>query len=306
MSFLDKNKQLVGDNSTALQAGGNLTLIFGDSKDAINDLVARTLESQMPSLREEAKKEVDIIASTFGAQIINRLAQEAESVVIEKLKSPDIQYQINQSVIQVARKGIGIKSASLRELIAKKILTSDEEEDLLIDHAFEIIPRLTTDSIKLLSVIYYLRYWTPKKVFITGATTAQQDYSYAGYTQKVTYSTVSPFYYDIQGEESYLLKLVGSLDSLKPVNTYLLDINGCTIQMASYNIKYTELFNKFNPSMPVDNETIHIHYSTLFSIMQKFGINDFDVLGHTILSPLGETIAKTYLDSIRQAWFIIN
>ncbi|QNP21081.1 LPO_1073/Vpar_1526 family protein [Providencia rettgeri] len=301
MSFLDKNKQLVGDNSTALQAGGNLTLIFGDSKDAINDLVARTLESQMPSLREEAKKEVDIIASTFGAQIINRLAQEAESVVIEKLKSPDIQYQINQSVIQVARKGIGIKSASLRELIAKKILTSDEEEDLLIDHAFEIIPRLTTDSIKLLSVIYYLRYWTPKKVFITGATTAQQDYSYAGYTQKVTYSTVSPFYYDIQGEESYLLKLVGSLDSLKPVNTYLLDINGCTIQMASYNIKYTELFNKFNPSMPVDNETIHIHYSTLFSIMQKFGINDFDVLGHTILSPLGETIAKTYLDSIRQA-----
>ncbi|EML0361691.1 hypothetical protein RI835_001022 [Providencia rettgeri] len=301
MSFLDKNKQLVGDNSTALQAGGNLTLIFGDSKDAINDLVARTLESQMPSLREEAKKEVDIIASTFGAQIINRLAQEAESVVIEKLKSPDIQYQINQSVIQVARKGIGIKSASLRELIAKKILTSDEGEDLLIDHAFEIIPRLTTDSIKLLSVIYYLRYWTPRKAPIVKAATAQQNYSYAGYNQKVTYSTVSPFYYDVQGDESCLLKLVGPLDSLKPVHLDMLGINGCIIPGAKYDTEYTKLFNKFNPSMPVDNQTIHTCYPVLFSIIQKFGIDNFELLNHTTLSPLGETIAKTYLDSIQQA-----
>ncbi|MEQ4627601.1 LPO_1073/Vpar_1526 family protein [Providencia manganoxydans] len=301
MSLLDKSKQLVGDNSTALQAGGNVTIVFSTGEEAIKDLVARTLESQMPSLREEAKKQVDKIASTFGAQIINRLAQEAESVVIEKLKSPDIQYQINQSIMQVARKGISVKSDSLRELIAKKILTNDEGEDLLIDHAFEIMPRLTIDSVKLLSIIYYLRYWTPpkRKAIITKETSSKQDYSYAGYNQKVTYSTASPFYHDIQGEKSYLLKLVGSLDALKPINLDMLGIIGCTIAGTFYDVRYTELFNKHNPSIPVSDETIHSYYSTLFSIMQKFGIDNISILDRTTLSPLGEIIAQAYLDTIQ-------
>lgn len=301
MSLLDKNNQRIGDNSTALQAGGNLTVVFGTGEDAIKDLVAKTLEFQMPALRDEAKKQVDEIASSFGAQIIDRLAQEAESVVIEKLKSPDIQYQINQSIIQVARKGAGVKSEILKELIAQKIITSNNEKDLLIDHAFEIIPRLTIDNIKLLAIIEYIRRYSSSRSNGTSQKTHEKS-DYGGYTQYISVSMrnieTSSFYSDIQGENSYLLKLVGHIESLKIINLSMLGINGCIDKSLRYKVDYIELFNKRNPRLQVTNLTINTHYSTLFSILRKFGIKDFDEFNGLYLTPLGEVIATTYLNSV--------
>ncbi|MBI6192215.1 LPO_1073/Vpar_1526 family protein [Providencia rettgeri] len=301
MSLLDKNKQQVGDNSTALQAGGNLTLVFGAGEEAIKDLVARTLESQMPSLREEAKKQVDEIAATFGSVIINRLAQEAESVVIDKLKSPDIQYQINQSILQVARKGFGVKSEVLAELIAQKISTNDEEKDILIDHAFEVIPRLTTDSIKLITVIQYIRRYTATKPKVA-KNNVSATYNYGGYTQQLnaTMGNIkgNQFYSDIQGDDSYLLKLTGPIHLLKVVNLSMLGINGCIDKELSYKMNYIELLNRHNPNLQITDLTINTYYSTLYSVLQKFGIKDFAEFNSVCLSPLGEMIAKTYLNSV--------
>ncbi|MEQ5432814.1 LPO_1073/Vpar_1526 family protein [Providencia huaxiensis] len=301
MSLLDKNKQLVGDNSTALQAGGNLTVVFGAGEEAIKDLVARTLESQMPSLREEAKKQVDEIAATFGSVIINRLAQEAESVVIDKLKSPDIQYQINQSILQVARKGFGVKSEVLAELIAQKISTNDEEKDILIDHAFEVIPRLTTDSIKLITVIQYVRNYTTTKPK-AAKNNVSATYNYGGYTQQLnaTMGNIkeTQFYSDIQGDDSYLLKLTGPMHLLKVVNLSMLGINGCIDKELSYKMNYIELLNRHNPNLQITDLTINTYYSTLYSVLRKFGIKDFAELNNIYLSPLGEMIAKTYLNSV--------
>ncbi|WP_272516907.1 LPO_1073/Vpar_1526 family protein [Providencia sp. PROV209] len=299
MSLLDKNNQQVGDNSTSLQAGGNITINFGTGEDAIRDIVARTLQFQMPALREEAKRQVDEIASSFGSQIIERLSQEAEAVVIEKLRSPDIQYQINQSVIQVARKGFGIKSNILKELIADKISSHEEEEDILIDHAFEIMPRLTTDNLKLISIIHFIRSFSSHNFFKIKYVKSLLNNKQLFYRGSTIYlNSDNLFYHLVQGDSAFIHSIVYDIESLKKVDLSMMAINGCIDFDKRYNTTYIDVFKRFNPAIDIDESNISTVYSTLNSIINKFGIDDFNKLNGVTLTPLGAIIATCYLESL--------
>lgn len=109
----------MGDNSNAVQVAGDFNV--GNTTTEVIAICNLVVSTQMAALRQEAQEEARLRATEFGSQIIEKLSSEVEDIVMEKLRDPDIQYAMNQSVIQVARKGLGAKSDLLKELIVSKI-----------------------------------------------------------------------------------------------------------------------------------------------------------------------------------------
>jgi len=295
MNLFEKSGQSVGDNSSAIQVTGDAH--FGNTTTEVMAICQLMVKSEMASLRADAYALVDSRAQEFGQQIAEKLSKDVDEKLRAKLADPDIQYTLNQAVIQVARKGFDAKSELLKELIVSKFKSTEEEENLILDHALDTTQKLTTSEIKLLSLIYYFRFChkTMGEVDITEIVKCGTDGpSVPGLPLQTCFDIIAQAYkiYELD-----YIKILSTLDSLKPVNKQMLAIKGCINSEQHYEKNYMELI-KERTGIVIDNEEFFkAEFATLSSIMEAFSIKKIEEFNDYVLSPLGIVIAENYLEA---------
>ncbi|CAI2513046.1 Uncharacterised protein [Serratia fonticola] len=295
MSFLDNSGQKVGDNSNAIQVAGNFNA--GNTTTEVIAICNLVVSTQMAALRQEAQEEARLRATEFGSQIVEKLSSEVESIVMDKLGDPDIQYAMNQSVIQVARKGLGAKSDLLKELIVSKIKNNQEETDLLIDHALEITQRLTTSELKFLSVIYYFRFCiknsnntTLNKIIEN----SDENYCENGIDKHYCRTIFNTIYNNPSIDFD---RITDGTEKITPINLTMLDIKGCITSDKHYTKDYFSIFSERTGIEINKNEHAEFRkrFPVIADLLDNFGIKDLEEFNSAVLSPLGTIISENYL-----------
>lgn len=295
MNLFEKSGQSVGDNSSAIQITGNAH--FGNTTTEVMAICQLMVKSEMASLREDAFALVDSRAQEFGNQIAEKLSKDVDEKLRAKLADPDMQYTLNQAVVQVARKGFDAKSELLKELIVSKFKSTEEEENLLLDHALDITQRLTTSEIKLLSLVYYFRYCTKTMngVNITKIVERRTEGpAVPGLTFETCLDIMDQVYKDFDIDYQ---RIISTMDSIKPINKQMLIIKGCVNAEQSYEKNYIDLIKERTGIEMTDEDSFKKNFATLSSIIEAFSIQGVSELNGYVLSPLGCVIAKNYLEA---------
>lgn len=294
MSILDKRDQSVGAGSFALQAQGDIH--YGNSTSEVFAICNLFLRNEMSNLRDDALTIAKERVDEYANQIVKKFTRELDGLLIEKLRDPDIQYALNHSVIQVARKGVGVKSELLKELIVSKIKNDDEEADLIIDQALDIASKLTTNEIKFISFTYYLRY-CHKIVNGQSIDVLTIDSDIKVIPPNITRADVFKVYTGIYSDYNKdLHQFLGALDSLKHVDRAMLEIKGCIYTGRTYKESFYKLLERKSGIPLENNESFFKERLPLLSdILTSFGVENLERYDYVTLSPIGIIIAENYL-----------
>lgn len=293
MSLFEKTGQSVGDNSSAIQVAGNAN--FGNTTTEVMAICQLIIKGEMASLREDAYALAYSRAEEFGNQIAAKLSKDVDEKLRAKLADPDIQYTLNQAVVQVARRGFDAKSELLKELIVSKFKSIEEDENLLLDHALDITQRLTTSEIKLLSLVYYFRYSHKilDDVSIHEVIQSGADHpTNPELTLKSCYEFLEQCYKEFDHDYKRILT---SQDTIKPVNKQMLAIKGCINSEQNYEKNYFILIKERTNIDLKDEDFFKANFATLSSILEAFSISSLQEFNGYVLSPIGSLIAENFL-----------
>jgi hypothetical protein len=149
----DKQEQSVNSGSTAIQAGRDV--YYGLSVTEVRDLCALFLRTNFPELREEARRTAEEYVKTFARILEQKLVTDAASIVLEKLREPDVQAAINDAVQASARKGAAANPIILSTLISERVAkNTNNYKDIVISEAVQVVPKLTSPQVALISFVH--------------------------------------------------------------------------------------------------------------------------------------------------------
>lgn len=150
---MDGQKQKVGENGVALQAGGdiNIGLRYADIKEIFYDLFQQNFPMLAKIARDEAKKNVD----DCFAKLEQRLILEKENIDANKFSQSNTQFLLNDAIQICARKGSKIDMDSLLDVFTLTLCRNTSPMlELVSEQVLNIFPRLTRDYINVLTVIH--------------------------------------------------------------------------------------------------------------------------------------------------------
>jgi len=154
-----KQEQRTEENSTAIQAGGdvNLTQNNGLMFSEVKELCLLFLRDNFPALRDEAVREAQSNVEIFATKLESELAHKIGSIALEKFRDPDVQAMINDAVQASARKGVKANPSVLIDLISERAsIANDDFKDIVLSEAVLVVPKLTNAQISYLSFIHFM------------------------------------------------------------------------------------------------------------------------------------------------------
>jgi len=154
----DKQTQQVSQGSTAIQAGGNITILTTPASEieAICNLV---FKANFPILREEARLIAEENVQEFVSQLEERIEKVARNIEAEKFRDPDVQACMNDAVQAAARRGSASNQEILCTLIVERVKTGNAEfKEIVLSEAVKIAPRLNAQQISALCTLLFGRY----------------------------------------------------------------------------------------------------------------------------------------------------
>lgn len=153
--MFEKQKQEALQGSTAIQAGGNINigLSYTDVKEIVYDL----FKQNFPELIQEAYKQAKDNFEEYDKKLDEAIKRQIEEIDFNKFKEPNTQYLLNSSINHAARKGKNIDLGLLSEtLVASLGRDNTEILNIVAEQALETIPKLTSNQIKILTLVHYL------------------------------------------------------------------------------------------------------------------------------------------------------
>lgn len=155
----NKQEQKIGSESTAIQAGGNVTIIQNNGLSAaeVRELCLQLLRENFPKLRQEAIEEAERNVQKFATSLESQIIERSEEIIFEKFTDPDVQATINDAVKASARRGEKANPSLLVDLIIERASSStDDFKDIVISEAVTVVPKITKPQIAYLSFIQYM------------------------------------------------------------------------------------------------------------------------------------------------------
>ncbi|WP_347274978.1 LPO_1073/Vpar_1526 family protein [Candidatus Kuenenia sp.] len=154
----DKKQDQTADNSsTAIQAGRDVHY-HGLTVAEVKEICVLLLRENFPQLRNEARRTAEEHVKSFASLLESRLANDAASIVLEKFREPDVQAAINDAVQASARKGQAANPNILSTLISERVARkTNEYKDIVLSEAVQVVPRLTSSQIGLLSFVHFVK-----------------------------------------------------------------------------------------------------------------------------------------------------
>lgn len=154
----NRQDQKIGNNSTSLQAGGDIHLTQGLSYIDAREIALDVFKSNFYQLAGEAVDIANKRAEEFTEKLIEKLQLEGESL-LNSMKDPDMQYALYTAQKEYARSGDENLSEMLVEILVDR--AGIEERSLMqivLNESLEVLPKLTQSQLNILSLVFIIKY----------------------------------------------------------------------------------------------------------------------------------------------------
>lgn len=148
--MFEKQKQDVGENSTAIQAGGNVTITpYQELRAIFLDL----FELNFPRIQQVAKETADQRIDVMLDELQKSFVKHKDQIDPKKFEEPAMQYEMQAMAVDVARKGEKSNVDLLCELFCT-MMSKDCPEliELIAAEARRILPNLSSKHVSYLSL----------------------------------------------------------------------------------------------------------------------------------------------------------
>lgn len=148
---MDKLKQTGGDNSQNIQVNGDLTcgITYADARQIALDVFNANCQKMMSEAARISEKRANEIVDEF----IKRLFEEHPELSY-KLQEPSIQYSTFSVIKNYVKTGdVDLKDRLLKMLMHRMEAKDRSIEQIVLDEAIDILPKLTQDLINILSLV---------------------------------------------------------------------------------------------------------------------------------------------------------
>jgi len=158
MSSKDQ-EQYVNENSTAIQAGGNVTVVTtGLTYSEVRDIAIDVFKGNFYKLAGSAKQTADTRGEEITEMFLSKLQKEYPAG-LEKSRDPDFQYALFTVQKEYARNGDKELGDLLVDLLVDR--SKQEQRDILqivLNESLSTAPKLTQSQLAALAVIFLFRY----------------------------------------------------------------------------------------------------------------------------------------------------
>lgn len=150
---MDLQNQKVSDHSLAIQANENVSVNdYIQIKAICTDLYKLNFPSLVQEASDKAKENLQLYVET----LVLKISKEDEAKVQEKLKTPNGQYILNESIKNSARYGQKIDLSILAESVKTALVCEDDLLNNLFCYASEIIPKLNKYQMQMILTSFYI------------------------------------------------------------------------------------------------------------------------------------------------------
>ncbi|MBN6030343.1 LPO_1073/Vpar_1526 family protein [Pantoea ananatis] len=159
MSIFDNGlRQVAKENSIAMNAANDINITTGLSQGDIIQLFDRLFKGEFQNIQEIAKQQAILYSVSFQERLISDLSHNAERLIVERFRDPDVQATIRDAVISVARRGDKSRPELLSKLIVEKVSSTNSDFlDIVINEAINVIPKLTNKQVALICAVFVVR-----------------------------------------------------------------------------------------------------------------------------------------------------
>jgi hypothetical protein len=249
--MLEKNKQEASNISGSLvqQANGDIHnhgLGYNDVKDICRDVIRQELAIVTREASDTLNKEI----STFENQFVERLEKLENPQVIDKLKTPKLQFSLHDTMKEYAKADDLDTKEELVDLLIERLKVDEHStEQYLIDESITILPNLSKHQAYFLGALTLRKVINQGYSFMVDGNLARRAMLYEFLNEisnlDIHYLRLTNCCYDMPGTKQY----VPFIDFMKP-NYDLLFRHHITEQI--YNT-----FLRDNPNTPlVDGKQI--------------------------------------------------
>ena len=155
---MDEQKQKVGENGVAFQAGGDINI--GMNYTEVKDLVFLLFENNFPKIVESAAEKATQNIREYIEELEARLKRDSDKIDFNRFSDPNVQYLLNSTIQNYARKG---KSVNMDFLMDAFLLVLHKDStsilNIVSEQLISVLPKITKDCIDVMTVLYYLRYY---------------------------------------------------------------------------------------------------------------------------------------------------
>lgn len=310
--MINKKEQYVDNNSIANQSSRDINQIINVYKadpDEIKNICMALYEKNHNELvliaQDKAKAEVESYAEILFTELSSVISKEIE----DKLKEPEVQAAINDTVKTVARKGKKTDKDLLSLLIKEKIdKFDDEQSSSIIDDAIEVMSKITSSQMILCGVIFLIRTtsqtWNhktyldyKKEGFPVNSFISQQTDSNEELPLEIREKIIISFMRNLSLStlNNADCKNAFPLDKISNVNKDLMILRGLAYDMKSYQKNITELLKE---KIPLESDdSIDEKLPLISSVLKKMGIESISKSDDFVLTPIGLYIGEQYMKS---------
>ena len=152
-------KKQIGNGAFGIQAERDVTVNVGLTVAEVEKLTKFFLEENFPQLRQDAMETAMGNVARLLSEFKSQLGQRFHNVDVGKFADPDVQYTLNEAVVETAKRGESANIDLLVNLVLERV--SKGGGDLLslaCSDAVRVVPRLTRPQIDFLSVALFFDY----------------------------------------------------------------------------------------------------------------------------------------------------
>lgn len=149
--------QKVGNNSTSIQAGGDMYISHGVSYSEAKEIALDVFKTNFYQLSEEAMDIATRRAEEFTEKVIVKLLEE-KSYTLDSIKDPDLQYTLYNAQVAYARSGDENLSDVLVDLLVERVNKADRSlQQIVLNEALLVVPKLTSNQLDILSLLFIFK-----------------------------------------------------------------------------------------------------------------------------------------------------
>ena len=149
---MSSQKLEAGDNSQNIQVNGNLSC--GISYTEARQIALDVFNANCQTLMREAARTSEIRANEIVEDFIKKLFEEHPELSY-RLQEPSIQYSTFSVIKNYVKTGdVDLKERLLKMLMHRMEVKDRSMEQIVLDEAIEILPKLTQDLINILSLVF--------------------------------------------------------------------------------------------------------------------------------------------------------
>lgn len=272
--MIENQKQNIGDNSTAIQVKGNLSI--GSSYTDIKEIFLDLFELNFPKIQEVAAQTARNRVDNLLEEMRESFQKHKELIDIEKFEEPSVQFEMQAMTVNAAKRGDKSNYKLLSEILCTSISKDCPEIiELISSEALSVVPSLNQSHIDYLSL----------QILIHEAKMPNNPLNYLNINIKPTLNSISAVKQITISEIQYLsLQRV-----LEPMGIVHMEIIPALIN------EYQEIKGKNYES--IKN---YCRQNNLMNILELIELAETKYVGHFRLTPIGRLIGWMNLAQFSQ------